>query len=122
MIAVGIVVGTVLEQVSTQRAEFLIIEDMSNPKYPNKVACEFFGDKNTKLLDDVNEGDLVRVDGQIKSREWEGKWFTNFSCFALWPLDRATTRSKARDGGARSGPSRGRDEPPPPGDDDDLAF
>lgn len=95
MVNLNIVVGRVLSVVSNEKADLLIVEDNSNPQYPQKIACEFYGDKNRKLLDGIGDGELVRVNGSTRSREHEGRWYTNFSAFGIVKLEGAPARKRA---------------------------
>jgi hypothetical protein len=86
MVNINILVGRVCGIVHTERNDLLLVKEISEPKYPQTVACEFYGEKNRKLLEGVADGDLVRVGGSTKSREYQGKWFTTFSAFKLTRL------------------------------------
>ena len=83
MVNLCLAVGKVIDVVNGPRADLLIVEDASNPPYPVKVACEFYGDKNKALLNGVGNGELVRVTGSARSREHEGRWYTSFSAFGI---------------------------------------
>lgn len=128
----GCVIGKVLaiEPAQDPRApDLLIVEDRSREKYPNRIACEFFGDKVRNLLVGIEPGQLVRVVGSIKSNQsQQGKWFTHFSAFSLSPLDAYGERQAQALGIA---PAKLRTVPPSytepaksreVGADDDLAF
>ena len=82
----GVVIGRVIGvQAGGPKSELLIVEDRSRPEYPNRVACEFYENQRSKL-EGVANGQLVRVVGSIKSREYQGKWYTSFSAFQLTSL------------------------------------
>lgn len=83
MVNLALAVGKVVAVVNGPRADLLIVEDASNPQYPVKIACEFYGDKNRALLNGVGNGELVRVTGSSRSREHEGRWYTSFSAFGI---------------------------------------
>lgn len=107
----GIVIGRVLEVVNTERADLLILEDRSNPTYPNQIACEFFGERNRGLLQGVQRGAFVRVVGSIRSKPFKGRWYTTYSCFSLAHMD--DLRTPAID-------EERREPPPRPGPDQDA--
>lgn len=86
MVNMNVVVGTVAAVVNTERSDYLIVDDNSNPQYPGKVACEFYGPDNKKKLQGIGHGELVRVTGSSRSREHQGKWYTNFSAFSVTRL------------------------------------
>lgn len=87
MVNINVIVGRVGAVVPGERADILIVDDKSNPEYPQKVACEFYGDKNKKLLNGVGPGELVRVNGSARSREHNGKWFTTWSAYSIAKLE-----------------------------------
>lgn len=83
MVNLNILVGTVTGVVHTERNDLLLVRETSEPKYPQMVACEFYGEKNRALLEGIENGDLVKVAGSTRSREYQGKWFTTFSAYKL---------------------------------------
>lgn len=97
-----------------------VLEIADNPKYPQHVAFEFTGDR-CAVLDDFSVGDRVRVEFQLRGREWrspsgEVKYFNTLSA---WSLDRvgeqrATQRSARAPGDAAPAPSSD--------DDDSIPF
>jgi hypothetical protein len=82
MVNVSIVVGRVEAVIPGEKADLLIVADNSSPQYPQKIACEFYG-KNKGALSGVGNGELVKVMGSSKSREYQGKWYTSFSAFSI---------------------------------------
>ena len=54
----------------------LIIE--TDGQYPKMIAATFFGDK-VQMIEKLREGDLVDLDFNVESREWNGKWFHNIN-------------------------------------------
>jgi hypothetical protein len=96
MVNLAVVVGHVLSVVPGERADLLIVSDDSNPQYPTKVACEFYG-KNKPLLEGIGRDELVRVSGSSRSREHEGRWYTNFSAFSIQKLQNGAARPAAGD-------------------------
>jgi hypothetical protein len=83
MVNLNILVGTVTGVVHTERNDLLLVRETSEPKYPQMVACEFYGEKNRAMLEGIENGDLVKVAGSTRSREYQGKWFTTFSAWKL---------------------------------------
>lgn len=65
-------------------------------RYPDFVACKGFG-KTLELTQSVRVGDKVRVNGATKSREWQGKWFTDFVVESLTVLNKAEGSAQHRD-------------------------
>ncbi len=79
----AIAVGAIEAVVAGERADYLIVRDDSNPNYPQKVACEFYSANAKKLLEGLEPGMVVRVSGETRSREYNGKWFTTFHAYKL---------------------------------------
>jgi hypothetical protein len=97
MVNFNLVVGRVTAVVNTERADLLIVEDRSNPTYPQKVACEFYGDRNRKLLEGVGQGELVRVSGSARSREHQGRWYTTWSAYGIAKLEQSDSDPHGHD-------------------------
>ena len=87
----GWVMGRVIAVEDGERATLLILEDRSNPTYPNTIACEFYGDRNRAQLEGVQPGELVKVTGSVRSRRYKERWYTTFSCFSLAHFDAIRT-------------------------------
>lgn len=105
---VAVVIGKVTGVVEDRDALLVLVEDRSNPKYPVVAACRFFGDKPKAQAREVGDGDFVKVEGSVKSRQSkDGRWFTEFSAWRLTKL-----------GGASAGASKAKEAPPPPSGDD----
>lgn len=83
MVNWNVLIGVVRGVVHNERNDLLLVEEYANPAHPQMVACEFFGDKTRKLLEGIGDGDLVRVAGSTRSREYQGKWFTTFSAYKV---------------------------------------
>jgi hypothetical protein len=92
-----------------------VLELADNPKYPQLVAFEFTGDR-CAVLDDFSVGDQVRVEFNLRGREWrspsgEVKYFNTLSA---WQLERVGER------GVQQRSARGTiKDPQPPSDQDD---
>lgn len=84
---ISVAVGQVVAVVPGERADQLIIADNSNPTYPVKVACEFYGEKYKALLHGIAPGEVVTVQGNTRSREHNGRWFTTFNALRLTRLN-----------------------------------
>ena len=118
-------VRTVFEtkQVSERftKREF-VVELSDNPKFPQLVLFQMTGDRCSQL-DDIREGDKVRIDFSLRGREWrspkgEVKYFNSLDAWSVEidgpPPPRGGGRRPANDDPAWV---RG-DGPPPSGDDD----
>jgi hypothetical protein len=63
----------------TWRKQTFVIETVET--YPKQIAFNFFGDRIQ--LDNYNEGDFVKVQFELESREYQGKWFTDARSYKL---------------------------------------
>ncbi len=52
-------------------------------QYPKKICITVFGDKVDQF--NVKQGEDVRVEADIESREYNGRWFTSVKA---WKIDR----------------------------------
>jgi single-strand DNA-binding protein len=84
-------------------------------QYPNDIAFELLKDKGA-LVNAYKAGDRVKVQFDVRGREWQGKYFNSL---VAWRIDNAAATA---DAGAPEMP------PPPPmesfsaPEDDDLPF
>lgn len=74
------------------KREFIVVLDPDS-KYPQYVQLEASGDR-CSLLDGINVGDEVKVDFNLRGREWkspagEVKYFTTISAWKLVATKRA---------------------------------
>jgi len=95
---------------SFQAREFVI--EISEGNYPQFVKFQLVQDK-CSLLDHLNEGDRIKVNFDLRGREWNGKYFTNLNA---WRVQLTSTEPQE--------PSTSKIEEPPvfPSDEDDLPF
>lgn len=56
--------------------------DVQDGNYTNQAALQFVNDK-TDMLDNYAVGQEVRVHFNIRSREWNGKWFTELTAWGI---------------------------------------
>lgn len=65
-------------------------------EYPKDVAFTIFGtDKVDKFLQYNSEGDEVEVSFDVKSREYNGKYFTDLNAWKVWGLNRGQSSNAA---------------------------
>ena len=107
-------------------------------QYPKKVCVSVWGDKMSHLT--LSPGEMLTVDFDIESREYNGKWYTDVKA---WKVTTATAADRAQSSSQQSNPqysqggvypqnmnkqSRNAESfpssPPPAGDsfEDDLPF
>lgn len=62
------------------KQDFLI---ETSGEYPKKIKFDVWG-KSLELLTPLKVGDVVDVNANAESREWEGKWFTDLKAFGIY--------------------------------------
>lgn len=110
----AVVIGRVTAVRPGQYGTTVVVHEDSNEKYPNTVACEFQSDKAKSYLTGVGPDDVVKVEGSVRSREWNEKLYTNF---VAWRLERMTLPGASKFAGG--GRQQHREERP---GDDDIPF
>jgi len=110
-----------------------VLELVDNPKYPQTVLFQLTGDRVTQL-DGLNVGDQVRIEFNLRGREWrspqgETKYFNSLEVWKLEPARaNAGTNSRQSSRSATANDPRDRFTMPPredeprPGDVDDIPF
>jgi single-stranded DNA-binding protein len=122
-----------------------VLELIDNPKYPQTVLFQLTGDRVSQL-DGLNVGDQVRIEFNLRGREWrspqgETKYFNSLEVWKLEPARANAGASNSRGaastyGGASAANSRSatandprdrftmppREDEPRPGDVDDIPF
>lgn len=68
-----------------QKKEWVL--ETINTQYPRKVKFHVFGDRATQLNFEVGKNYSVSFD--LESREFNGRWYTDVSCYAMRALDGA---------------------------------
>lgn len=100
-----------------QAREFVI--EITNGNYPQFIKFQLVQDR-CSIMDNHNEGDIIKVYFDLRGREWNGKYFTNLNA---WRVDKHDAESAA----PPVTQSQGADFPstsdePAMGADDDLPF
>jgi hypothetical protein len=75
------VTGTVKHKLAVQegdtwKRQTLVLECKSG-EYSNDLAIDFFGDDKIDLITGLKKNQEVTVHLNLKSREYNGKWYTN---------------------------------------------
>ena len=98
-----------------QARDFVLeVEDGAYPQFVK------FQQDRCSLIDDMEEGEQLRVHFDLRGREWQGRYFTNLNA---WRIEKADSGAPAAAGGGESVgdfPTAG-DEPAMEADDD-LPF
>ncbi len=109
-----------------------VIELVDNPKYPQTVLFQLTGDRVSQL-DGMNVGDQVRIEFNLRGREWKSpqgeiKYFNSLEVWKLEPAraNAGNSRQPSRQATANDPRDRftmpPRDDEPRPGDVDDIPF
>ena len=119
MINTGLVVGRVTEVADDRDAVIVVVKTGGGTSRAGKAweefaACRFYGDAK-KWANGLAPGDLVKVDGSVKSRKSDkGGWFSSFEARYLQKMEVPGAAKHTRTTAAA---------PPPPSDDDsNLPF
>ena len=67
-----------------QAREFVI--EIPSGQYPEFIKFQLTQER-CGLLDSYNEGDEIKVHFELRGREWQGKYFTNLTC---WRIESST--------------------------------
>jgi len=113
MISMGTVIGRATATYEDRGALYVVVQWKDTGKFKGHVSCRFYGDAK-KYAEKASHGDLVIVQGEVASREHNGKWYTDFNGRYL-QVEEAAQQTRGRTASAR-------DDPPPPDDSDSLGF
>jgi single-strand DNA-binding protein len=81
------IVGKLLRKYPTEsksdkfQAREFVIEIVSGT-YPEFIKFQLTQER-CGLLDSYNEGDEIKVHFELRGREWQGKYFTNLTCWRI---------------------------------------
>jgi single-stranded DNA-binding protein len=115
-----------------------VLEMADNPKYPQTVLFQLTGDR-VNQLDGMNVGDQVRIEFNLRGREWrspqgEVKYFNSLEVWRLEAARANTGRNEGNGNGRRDSRNATANDPrdkfsmppredePRPGDVDDIPF
>lgn len=105
-IVIAILPQTTYGKENKKKGGFVI--EFQDGKYQSNLAFECF-DKALMDMSDLEVGDNVSVNFSVKSREWQGKWYTNVNAFGV-----KITHKTQKNGGKKEEPFR---VPDPAGSD-----
>ncbi|TNE49824.1 MAG: DUF3127 domain-containing protein [Bacteroidetes bacterium] len=103
-----------------QAREFVL--EVPDGNYPQLIKFQAVQDR-CGMLDNFNEGDMVKVSFDLRGREWNGKYLTNLNA---WRIEAASsssnTSSVPADEQFPADPFPDYNDTPPPANTDDLPF
>jgi hypothetical protein len=67
-------------QKGTWKKQEFIVETME--QYPKKICFEAWND-DCRQLDDLQQGNVLKVNFNVESREFESKWYTQCKCWKI---------------------------------------
>ncbi|MBC6995815.1 DUF3127 domain-containing protein [Neolewinella lacunae] len=82
----------------TFRVRDFVIKANDGGQYDNFVKFQTTQDR-TAIVDDLNEGDEIKVHFDLRGREWQGKYFTNLNA---WRVESVSAGSDAKPATAQS--------------------
>lgn len=110
----------------TFQAREFVVETVDG-QYTQFIKFQLVQDR-CSLLDPFEEGEPIKVQFDLRGREWNGKYFTNLNAWRLdkvEPIDSGAGSSQPSVGSSPEAPLPGTSDEPPAMDDegmDDLPF
>jgi single-strand DNA-binding protein len=119
------ITGTLVKKYETEtkgesfRVRDFVIKANDGGQYDNFVKFQCTQDRTT-IVDDLNEGDEIKVHFDLRGREWQGRYFTNLNAWRVENISAAGGVGTSSEETFNDFPSAG-DEPSVSADDD-LPF
>ncbi|MEM7572301.1 MAG: DUF3127 domain-containing protein [Bacteroidota bacterium] len=104
---------------SFKAREFVI--EIDGGQYPQFIKFQLVQDR-CSLLDDVNEGETIKVHFDLRGREWQGKYFTNLNAWRIEKPQPASPGPTATTEETEGGDFPTASDDPGFAADDDLPF
>lgn len=123
------ITGTLVKKYETEtkgdsfKVRDFVIKANDGGQYDNFVKFQTTQDR-TAIIDDMNEGDEIKVHFDLRGRQWQDKYFTNLNAWRVETATAGSAPSGATGKSTASGPGdfpSASDEPMVEADDD-LPF
>jgi hypothetical protein len=102
----------------TWKKQEFIIETFG--QYPKKVMLQLWGEK-TSLLNNVKEGNEIKVSFEPESREYNGRWYTDLRAWRIENVSSGSANGSSNQSATKEFEPM-TSAPPPPEFKDDLPF
>ena len=74
----------------------VVVETKENPRYPQPIEVEFYGDR-VAMLDDSHVGDEVSIEADLRGRKWDGpqgtRYFVSVNAYKMQTTFKAVAKS-----------------------------
>ena len=84
VIALNPVCSGISKQGNQWYKQEFIVETMD--QYPRKVCVQVMGDKIDKFAHLIQQNNVLEIDFDVESREYNGRWFTNVTAYEMRKL------------------------------------
>ncbi len=97
-----------------QTREFVL--EFAEGNYPQLIKFQLTQDR-CQLLENYNEGEEIKVHFDLNGREWQGKFFTNLTCWRIEKSSGDTTTATASEKPVQQVQKAATSATPPPSSD-----
>ena len=121
------ITGTLVKKYETEtkgesfRVRDFVIKANDGGQYDNFVKFQTTQDR-TAIVDDLNEGDEIKVHFDLRGRQWQDKYFTNLNAWRVEALSGNNDTPSASVGSEGPGNFPSANDEPVVEADDDLPF
>lgn len=121
------ITGTLVKKYETEtkgesfRVRDFVIKANDGGQYDNFVKFQTTQDR-TSIVDDINEGDEIKVHFDLRGRQWQDKYFTNLNAWRVENLSKASDASPAASGAEEFSDFPTANDAPAVEAEDDLPF
>lgn len=93
VIALNPVCSGISKQGNQWYKQEFIVETMD--QYPRKVCVQVMGDKIDKFAHLIQVNNVLEIDFDVESREYNGRWFTNLTAYDMRQLGSVVSPSES---------------------------